>query len=564
MDRRHALMALLVVIVLCIWATWPEPARSEGAAGTPRHTATRPRAPHKKKPAHTHPTTTTRSAVQPVTLTRSDAPTARWVVDENARPGTRDWVITRTGAAHDIEGYADHVSAQAGDTVSLYVSTTAPTFHVEAYRMGWYGGLGGRLVWHSAELPGTKQAAATVVPGVNMVEARWRPSLPVSLDSSWPPGQYLFKLVGSTGVQRYVPLTVRDDASHAAFLVQSSVATWQAYNLWGGYSLYLGGWPDHPAYARRARIVSFDRPYDHDGAGDFVGNELPFVSYVESKGLDVTYWTDVDLERAPQLLLNHRALFTLGHDEYWSTTMRAGVELARDRGVNLAFLGANAMFRHVRFDASSLGPDRHIVDYKSASEDPTPAPGDKTVDWRAPPLNHPESTVIGEMYECNPVDADMVIADASSWIFAGTGLQNGAHLPHLIGTEYDRWNPEMAGPSNVAVLAHSPLQCQHKPSYSDMTYYSAPSGAGVFATGTGWWVNSLGTPATCPQGGCRHSDAVTAIMANVLAAFGQGPAGVAHPSVSNRALLPNRGIPARGEVSGPSAGATTTNPVDQN
>jgi hypothetical protein len=560
MDRRHALMALVVALVLCAWAAWPKVARgarqhpAARAATNPREA--RPRSHHRvAAPARAKAAATPKPPVTPV------APVTQWVVDENTRPGTRDWTVTRAGATHEIEGYADRVSAQAGDTVALYVSTTASTFHVEAYRMGWYGGLGGRLVWRSAEVPGTRQAAPTVAAGVNMVEARWRPSLPVTLDATWPPGQYLFKLVASTGAQRYVPLTVRDDASHAAYLVQSSVATWQAYNLWGDYSLYLGGRPSNPSFARRARVVSFDRPYDHDGSGDFLGNELPFVSYVESKGLDVTYWTDVDLQREPQLVLNHKAVVTLGHDEYWSTTMRLAAELARARGVNLAFLGANAMFRHVRFAPSPLGADREVVDYKSASEDPAPARDDKTVDWRAPPLDHPESTLIGEAYECNPVDADMVVTDTSSWLYAGTGLHDGDHLSHLVGTEYDRWNPQMPGPSNVTVLAHSPLRCQHKPSYADMTYYTATSGAGVFDTGTGWWVNSLIAP--CPEGGCRHSDAVTAITGNLLAAFGQGPAGLAHPSVSNRDSLPNRGVPGRGEVSGPSSGPTTTNPRAQ-
>ncbi|MBV8949994.1 MAG: hypothetical protein JOZ99_03900, partial [Actinobacteria bacterium] len=299
--------------------------------------------------------------------------------------------------------------------------------------------------------------------------------------------------------------------------------------------------------AQRARTVSFDRPYDHDGSADFLGNELPLVSLVESEGLDVTYWTDVDLDREPQLLLNHRALLTLGHDEYWSTAMRTGAEQARDQGVNLAFLGANAIFRHVRFDSSDLGPDRHVVDYKSATEDPVTDPSEKTVDWRASPLNRPENALIGEQYECNPVNADMVVFDPSSWLLDGTGLQQGSDLPGLVGTEYDRYLPSASAPPNVTVIAHSPVKCQGKPSYSDMTYYSAPSGAGVFATGTGWWVNSLSAP--CPDGGCRHSDAAVAITLNLLQAFGAGPAGRAHPSVSNIDQLPNRGRPLPGEVS---------------
>ena len=229
-------------------------------------------------------------------------------------------------------------------TVTLHVNTKAPSFHVEAYRMGYYGGIGGRLVWQSPEVAGVRQAPPTLTEFVNTIECQWPPSLNVTIDPTWPPGAYLLKLVGATGEQQFVPLCVRDDASHAAFVIQQSVTTWQAYNRWGGYSLYYGNrnqalsYTHNPSggnFADRARIVSFDRPYDHDwasGAADFVGNELPVIFQAEQLGLDVTYWTDIDLHTQPQLLGGHRALISLGHDEYWSAEMRDGaVRLAGRR-----------------------------------------------------------------------------------------------------------------------------------------------------------------------------------------------------------------------------------------
>lgn len=98
--------------------------------------------------------------------------------------------------------------------------------------------------------------------------------------------------------------------------------------------------------------------------GEFLGNEYPLVRLVESLGLDVTYWTDIDLHRHPERLLGHRTLVSLGHDEYWSTRMRWGAEAARGHGVNLAFLGANAVYRHIRLEPSPTGPDRQQVNYK--------------------------------------------------------------------------------------------------------------------------------------------------------------------------------------------------------
>jgi hypothetical protein len=235
--------------------------------------------------------------------------------------------------------------------------------------------------------------------------------------------------------------------------------------------------------------------------------------------------------------MNHRALLSLGHDEYWSRAMRDGAENARDQGVNLAFLGANAVFRQIRFEPSALGANRHQVAYKSATADPLRRsnPAEVTVNWRQPPVSRPESSLIGQQYECNPVRADMVIADGSAWVFSGTGLKTGDKLFGTIGEEYDRYNPNDPGPKNVQLLAHSPVRCHGRASYSDMTYYSAPSGAGVFASGTNWWVTKLVPP--CPAGGCPHDPTVIRITRNLLAGFGAGPAGRSHPSVSNYASV---------------------------
>jgi hypothetical protein len=456
-------------------------------------------------------------------------PTAAWVTAENAKPGTPNWALSNRARQHQIEGYADRVSIDVSGTVHLLVSTTAPSFKVEAYRMGYYGGAGGRLVWSSPDEPGSAQPGFTLSPGTNMVETAWKPSVTVKADATWPPGQYLFKLVASSGFESYVPLTIRDDASHAAYLIDSDVTTWQAYNLYGGRDLYQGP----GGFSGRSRIVSFDRPYAlGDGSGDFLGNEFHVVSLVESLGLDVAYSTNVDIHEHPEQVLNHKAFISLGHDEYYSLAMRNGLQTARDRGVNLMFLGANAIYRHIRFEPSPLGPDRHQVDYKDAKEDPlngkdnadtTPAA------WRYPPNSNPESVIIGNYYQCNPVVADMVVTEPSSWIFAGTGVTAGQHLSGVVGTEYDHYDPKAPGPRNVDVAARSPLMCQGHADYADMTYYSAPSGAGVFASGTLLWIPKLDPSCAMPCPG----RVVTRVTENLLAAFGGGPAGTSHPSTAN-------------------------------
>lgn len=459
-------------------------------------------------------------------------------MEENAQRGTSAWCI-RSEAPHDIAGYADHASAERGDTVRLFVSTGEPSFRVEAYRLGYYQGLGGRLVWRSGWRPGARQPVTSPMASTNLVEARWQPSVVVPIPRTWPPGVFLMKLVGSRGGQSYVPLVIRDDGSRAALLLSESVITWQAYNAWGGASLYHG----RTGFGDRARIVSFDRPYVRNrGSGDLLqGGDQPMIALVERLGLDVTFTTDLDVHRAPGSLLRHRALVVVGHGEYWSSRMRSAATIARDRGVNLLFLEANDVYRHVRLASSLLGPNRRVIDYKLAREDPLFGRDDTDVtsDWRSGPDPRPESDLLGAMYECNPGFADMIVADPGAWVFARTGVYYGSLLPRLVGfTEYDRVQAGSPVPADLEILAHSPVTCRgHPPSASDMTYYGSPGHGGVIDTGTTAWAYRLGLECIL-NGRCGStSRTVVRITENILAVFGAGPAGARFPSKSNVATI---------------------------
>jgi hypothetical protein len=474
-------------------------------------------------------------------------PSADWVVEENALPGTIDWVMSATSR---IYGYCDRVSALRGDVVTLFVDPPPLPYRIELYRMGYYGGLGGRLVWRSDLLSGgPRQPAATVTPATNMVECQWRPTLRVPIDDSWPPGAYLFKLTGTdNGITAgYIPLCVRDDDSTAAFAIMHSVTTWQAYNAYGGRSLYVGPGTvrvGESGGANRSRVVSFDRPYDQRGWGapDFTGNEFPLIYLAESLGLDVTYITDLDLHAVPGRLARHRCLFSLGHDEYWSSAMRDGAAEGLAQGVNLAFLGANAVYRHIRLEASPLGADRHQVCYKSdlAREDPLwgTDPAEVTANWPDGPVPRPEQELVGSQYADVDAKADMVVADAGSWIFAGTGLTDGQHLARVVQGEYDTYEPGLSGPSNVTILAHSPVANRGRGRFSDMTYYSVPGGGGVLASGSAMFVCRLSdAPRIDPNIVFPAIAGVTPVlwrmMENVFGLFGAGPASTTQPSVAN-------------------------------
>jgi hypothetical protein len=471
-----------------------------------------------------------------------DGPVVRsadWVVAENAKPGTLGWVVNYPKM---IYGFAGQVSAVAGESVTFYMEAPSVPYHVEAYRMGYYGGLGGRLVWQSGELPLQAQGAATLTPGINMVECQWEPTVSVPITDDWPPGYYLFKFVTDEPkvANGYVPLIVRDDASHAAYMIMSAVTTSQAYNTWGDHSLYVGP----GSAASRSRVVSFDRPYDGSawGAPNFIGNEFPLVFLAERLGLDVTYTTDIDLHAQPSLLLQHRSLFSLGHDEYWSQDMRTAVTNGLAAGVNLAFLGANAIYRHIRLEPSPLGPNRRQVCYKTdlMQEDPlwSVNPAEVTADWPTGPMPRPEQAVIGTQYYDVGAVADMTIVNPSHWVFEGTGLGFNQVLPHMIFGEYDRYTLNNPAPGNVEILAHSPIKNRGPGCFSDMTYYAEAGGGGVFASGNAYFTYRLSDapyifPNLVPPAIPGVTPVLRRMMENIFSVFGAGAASLTQPSVAN-------------------------------
>ena len=493
---------------------------------------------------------------------------ARWVVEQNSLPGTTAWEIA-PGRAGGISGFASSTYAVEGEEVTLYVSTRARSFRVDAYRMGWYQGKGARLVWRSRDLEGRRQPACTRAASTNMVACdNWAPSLRFEVTARFVQGDYLLELVGSGGQRSYVPLTVADLESRSAYLVKNDVYTWQAWNDYGGYDFYAGRGTCPPGVyplCSRARVVSFDRPYAYgDGAGDFLGSEYPLVRLVEEHGLDVSYATDQTVQQHPGILLRHRALLSLGHDECWSLAERNAADAAEARGVNIAFFGASAILRHVRLEASPLGPDREEVDYRDSAADPLDGKGNPLEvtgnTWASPPANWSEVGMVGEQYAgyLDPGAAPrplVVAAGVPSWFLRGTRLSAGSAVPGVVAADFDEYDPAYH-PADLEILAHSPIPLGQAVSdvgeaagaaWADTTYWTDPaSGAGIFDSGTTAWIPALSPcPAASLAGAAGRpgssKSCPAAVMArltgNLLALFGQGPAGRVAPAVSNLAKV---------------------------
>ena len=79
-------------------------------------------------------------------------------------------------------------------------------------------------------------------------------------------GVYIARLVrDDTGGASQIPFVVRDDAASSDVLVRTSDATWQAYNTYGGNSLYsctVACPPGNPHAYQGAFSVSYNRPFD--------------------------------------------------------------------------------------------------------------------------------------------------------------------------------------------------------------------------------------------------------------------------------------------------------------
>ncbi|MFN8639684.1 MAG: DUF6605 domain-containing protein [Dehalococcoidia bacterium] len=436
-----------------------------------------------------------------VTLTIT-ASASNPIVIENQQPGSTAWQLFQGSfrqaddRAKQVKGYASLTSVLAGQSLTFYVTVNpAQNVSLDFYRMGWYGGAGGRLMQHVGPLTGRVQPACPIDATTGLTACPWTPTYTLNVPGTWTSGAYLALLTNAAGYQSYVPFVVRDDRP-AALLYQQSVTTYQAYNNYPndgtGKSFYAGG-----QTANAATKVSFDRPYNDNGAGHFLDFEFQFLQFVERSGYDVTYSTDVDTHSNGAGLLQHRGFLSVGHDEYWSKQMFDAAQAARDAGVSLGFFGANAAYWQVRFESSSSGAaNRTLVCYKTAAWDPVQGPT-TTTNFRNAPVNRPEQQLIGIQFSMAGnyanTPAPYVVTNAANWVFAGTGVTNGTSIPGIVGYEIDRYFPGTALPPNKSwtLLSASPFVGSTGTDTGNSSIYQAPSNAWVFAAGTIRWGRGL-------------------------------------------------------------------------
>jgi hypothetical protein len=311
------------------------------------------------------------------------------VACENAQTGNppSEWDLVNGIGDPSIAGYAASISVNKGETVNFKVSLAGAqsAFTLDIYRLGYYGGLGARKILRITPTAGevtlaNNQPACVSDAATGLVDCgNWNVTGSWIVPTDATSGIYIGKLTrADTGGANHLVFVVRDDARASDVLVQTSDTTWQAYNRYGGNSLYVGGpAPNPPAYqfnsSGRAYKVSYNRPFetrDHDPQSWLFNAEYPMVRFLEANGYNVKYWTGVDTDRRGVALTGAakpKAFLSVGHDEYWSGAQRSNIEAARNAGVHLAFFSGNEMFWKTRWEPSIDGAGeayKTLVSYK--------------------------------------------------------------------------------------------------------------------------------------------------------------------------------------------------------
>ncbi len=414
-----------------------------------------------------------------------------------------------------IKGFADAASVNLGGRITFHVSVApAGRYDIEIHRLGHRVGPNGtpmpdsQLITRSLTLDGVTQPKPTATPGARTVIAPWSPSWTLRVPTSWSSGHYLAVLTSAAGFRNHVPFVVRDDRREADFLIVAPYTTYQAYNQYPydgrlGASLYhawdaRGRWQNEAGAATK---VSFDRPYADSGLPMLFDIDRKLIAWAEGRGYDVAYATSLDLHAGRIDPSRHAALVFSGHDEYWSSAMRNVLDQAIATGVSVAFMAANSVYWHIRFEPSAAGvADRVVVCYKERP-DPDADVAGRTAQWRE--IGMPEQRLLGAQY-ISMVNGKhpLTVADAGHWFWAGTGARDGDKIKDIVSGEADQVMSGVSVPTSrwSATLAASPYPDTRRHTRTqNTTLYQSDAGGLVFVAGTFGWSNGLSDTGADPR-----------------------------------------------------------------
>lgn len=341
--------------------------------------------------------------------------------DENYTPIEFDFV------SGPIEAYASATSVKQGDTIYFHVWSSANcNFTITIKRKGLFDTTV-LTDYGSAEPYQTNQD-----PWIN--GCGWPVRYSLSIPEDWQSGAYIAELSFTEEELSYTTevlffIKPLNPGVATKILFQSSVSTYQAYNNWGGKSLYDYNSTEN----QRSYKVSYNRPYA-DLWGFYIW-DLPFIQWLEKEGYTVEFCTNVDLHTDSDLLSFYKLFLSVGHDEYWSWEMRDNIDFHLENNGNVAFFSGNTCWWQVRFEAQNGVDHRLLVCYKDANLDPEQEPHLKTINWYNPMIDRPENLMTGVSFFNGTYHDWGTMPDAyfktklhKHWLLKDTGLQYGGEF----------------------------------------------------------------------------------------------------------------------------------------
>lgn len=458
-------------------------------------------------------------------MTKKSEKSSSTIRDENLKPGTSSWMLDssklyqkqtfrcawREAEGHisdtpyvcsALEGYASASSVKAGEKISFFVSTSpAVSFEINIFRMGYYGGLGGRHMLNLGSFQGQNQPMPKQG-NCRLHECQWESCASVKIPPDWVSGVYLAKLSSTSGIESYIVFIVRDERQ-ADFVFQCADFTWQAYNRWpSNFSLYDDG--TEPWYWGPNVDVSLDRPYGKQGSnvvdnpltlgsGEWFLWEYPICFWLESLGYDVTYISCLDTHERPETLRRAKGFLSVGHDEYYTIEMFNHLKQAVADGLNIAFLSGNTCCGLLELKPAKDGRPNRILTRVDRFGPVDPGNDFLFVGSDKLPRNAPdESFLIGARSKGLIVGgADWICTNPNHWIYEKTGMLIGDRIPGLIGWE---WHGDPAPIKGLEILATGVTTCPRGEDTYTATIYPGPHGNFVFNASTCWWCDGLSAP----------------------------------------------------------------------
>jgi hypothetical protein len=492
------------------------------------------------------------------------SPSVNPIVAENALPGTPQSVWDVSGAGDPtIQGFTDNISYNLGQTVNFKTNTPSTNYRLDIYRMGYYGGNGARLITSIQVTLAQPQVqpSANYNPTTGLYDCGdWGMSASWTIPTNLVSGVYFADAVREDkqdpGGTSMIVFIVRNDASTSDISFKLDTNTWEAYNNYGGQSLYSF----NSSSGNQARQVSYNRPFIPAYPSWLTWAEYPMIRYMEENGYNLSYITDVDADRYGSLMLNHKTIMDAGHDEYWSAGERNNLATAAAYGVNLAFFAGNTSFWKTSWLSSIDGtntPYRTIVCYKESQYGSAGDPYDPptwTGAWRDPAGaspddgDRPENALTGQLWMVDDPTANTYVgspitvpyADSQLRFWANTAVasltpgQTTALGTYVLGYEFDVDADNGLRPAGEIDMSSTTVNTNYLllnvngvvegpgTATNSATLYRASSGALVFDAGTVQW--SWGLDSDHEPGWASPTDAsMQQATVNLFAMMGDQP-----------------------------------------